>query len=628
MLKRARQKRTPAEQWVIEQVKAGYLADLIEKFPDESERKLGAQFLEDLLTKIPPTVKPHRNGVLIRGAIFDHWIDLRNAQIPYEVGLNECRFVQSANFAHASFAGTLSFNGSTFKADANFQGLKVGNFASFNGTVFEAPVSFAFAEIASGFEAEDAHFNERTKPTYFNGMKVGNAALFNRSFFEGPVIFHGIDVGSNFEADHAQFNEKAQKANFNRITVGGSAFFEKAIFEGPVDFAGSNIDGEFEAMDAQFKNKEHRAHFNGMKIGLGVSFIQAIFHGPASFNSIRVGHAAFFDRSIFEGAVDFIGADIASNFEAEEAQFRSKTETVQLQMKCGRKGYFMRATFAGPVSFEDSSFLDLMLGGMSADAPPAPQINLSRSSIKRQLAITQIRVRDLIAPSLHVEGPAEFTGIAVEHSADLSYTGFAKLDLSRSTWPTNGSSDGGSFQLEGMNYKYVRADAHGSQSNDALLKLIDQSAFSADVYRTLEAFFLRQGYRAHADEAFIAGKRRERKEHLISLHSFGSLVLDLLVGYGRRTWQIGIPCALLVGFGVALFSPNKMEPQKIDATPRIYNRFWYSLGLFLPIVNLESDKVWKPKPEQIFLRNYMRVHILLGWILIPILLAALSGLIK
>jgi hypothetical protein len=95
-----------------------------------------------------------------------------------------------------------------------------------------------------------------------------------------------------------------------------------------------------------------------------------------------------------------------------------------------------------------------------------------------------------------------------------------------------------------------------------------------------------------------------------------------------RPWQAGIPCAVLVALGCLLFSPKKMEPQKPEDTPRVYSRFWYSLGLFLPFVDLQADKVWKPKADQTFLRNYMRVHIMLGWILIPIVLAALTGLIK
>lgn len=435
----------------------------------------------------------------------------------------------------------------------------------------------------------------------FYGIKVGQSIFCRNTVFEGPVDFLAAEIASSFEATEAKFRKKA---NFNNMKIGNSAFFSKAVFDGPADFGTTDIGTNFEADEAHSNNKEQKTNFNRMK----------------------VGNSAFFGKAVFEGPADFL-ADIGSNFEAQKAQFRNKTEIVWLDMKCEGKGLFTEVSFAGPVSFADSSFLSLIVKGAKPGTGSVPRMDFSRCSIKRQLSIREIRIRDLLAGSLHVEGPAGFMDIIVEHSADLSDGDFGTLDLSSSIWPKDGH-DGQTFQLRGMNYKYLRADPKESKSHDALLKLMDQSAFSADVYGNLEAFFLRQGHRAYADKAFIAGKRRERKEHLSGIQYFGSLVLDLLVGYGRHAWQIGIPCAFLVGFGIALFSPNKMEPQKIETTFRIYNRFWYSLGLFLPIVNLESDKVWKPKPEQTFLRNYMRVHILLGWILIPILVAALTGLIK
>jgi len=166
--------------------------------------------------------------------------------------------------------------------------------------------------------------------------------------------------------------------------------------------------------------------------------------------------------------------------------------------------------------------------------------------------------------------------------------------------------------------------------------------YSGTWYSRLEDFFSREGYRAEADKAFIAGKRREREQwkreskesvwkYLRSGRWFllqGSRMLDLLVGYGRRPWQATIPCAVMIALGCFLFSPKKMERRNPEKAPRAYSRFWYSLGLFLPFVDLQADKVWRPKADQTFLQNYMRVHILLGWILIPIALAALTGLIK
>ena len=53
-------KLNPAEEWVVAQVTAGEIADLSERFPDEKDRKLSAQFLDDLLTSMLPGLKPHR----------------------------------------------------------------------------------------------------------------------------------------------------------------------------------------------------------------------------------------------------------------------------------------------------------------------------------------------------------------------------------------------------------------------------------------------------------------------------------------------------------------------------------------------------------------------------------------
>jgi hypothetical protein len=226
--------------------------------------------------------------------------------------------------------------------------------------------------------------------------------------------------------------------------------------------------------------------------------------------------------------------------------------------------------------------------------------------------------------SMKVSGFAFFNNAVFEGSVDLTYAEFAWLDLSSALWP----KVAGKLQMQGMSYKTILAAKDQPESHKALLKLADQSAYTADLYSHLEEFFLRQGYRGDADRAFIAGKRREREENLHGLGWLGSRLLDWLVGYGRRPWQAGIPCAFFVTLGYILFSPKKMEPQRPEDTPRVYSRFWYSLGLFLPFVDLQSNKVWKPKANQTFLRNYMRVHILLGWILVPLVLAALTGLIK
>ncbi len=268
--------------------------------------------------------------------------------------------------------------------------------------------------------------------------------------------------------------------------------------------------------------------------------------------------------------------------------------------------FFENAVFEGPVSF------------LAADIPNEFHADQAQFKDKEKGATFN---------GMKVGQSAFLHNVVFEGPVALRYADVAWLDLSGASWPKIVAQ----FDIQGLSYKYIRAAPREPESHEALLKLAKQSVYAADVYSNLEEFFLRQGYRGDADRAFIAGKRREREAYRRSGQWFpwlGSYLLDWLVGYGRRPWQAGIPCVVLVALGCALFSPRKMEPQRPDDVPRVYNRFWYSLGLFLPFVDLQADKVWKPKADQTFLRNYMRVHVLLGWILIPIVLAALTGLIK
>jgi len=434
----------PAEQWVVTQLRAGEIADLRKQFPEEGDRQLSADFLETLLMGSRPDVKLHRHGVRIRGACIEEPIDLTNAQIPYEVSLENCQFKSNVSFLRASFTGLVAFDNSTFKADARFA-----------------------------------------------SMKVGDIAVFNEAVFEGPVYFVSAHIAGDFEADGSQFKNAKQVAGFNSIKVGHSASFRNAVFEGPVDFVSAEIVSNFDASAAQFKNTEKNANFYGMKVG----------------------------------------------------------------------------------------------------------------------------------------GAAVFTGARFEGPVNLSFSNFAELELSYSAYH-------GALYLQGMSYKEISAAPEESKSLEALLKLANRSVYSADVYGNLEEFFLRHGHRGHADRTFIERKRRERKENLHDLPRFGSWLLDLLVGYGRHPWQAGWFCLAIIGIGCVLFPLEKMELQdpenrtKPEKDRPRYNRFWYSLGLFLPVVDLKTSDVWGPKKQYRFLRNYLRVHILLGWILFPIFLAAITGLIR
>jgi uncharacterized protein YjbI with pentapeptide repeats len=623
----------PTEKWVVAQTIEGKIADLSKQFPDEEKRKLRAHFLEELLTGTLPGFKPHRNGVWIVGAIIDERIELRNAKITCELGLSHCQFMNYVSFVRASFAGDVSFADSTFKAEADFSGMKVGGDALFSNAVFEGPVDFDGADIAGPFTANGAQFKDKQKGVNFAGMKFRQIVMFGRAVFEGPVNFVWADIAGQFLATNAQFKDKEKDADFSFMKVREIVEFSRAVFEGPVKFVWADIAGQFLATNAQFKDKEKDADFRDMKVGGGAFFIKAVFEGPVNFDgaeiagqffvneaqfkdkkkgvtfyTMKVGPIAFLAKAEFEGPVNFVAADIAGQFLANEAQFKDKDQEVTFAgMKVRQIVVFSKAVFEGPAKF------------VGADLASGFQANEAQFKDKE---------KGVDFRGMKVGGSASLSDTVFEGPVDFSYAEFAWLDLPSPFWPKVAAQ----FQMQGMSYKYIRAGGGNERkSHEALLRLADQSTYTADVYSNLEAFFLRQGYRADADEAFVAGKRRERIESFHSRDWFGwlrSWMLYLLVGYGRRPWQAGIACAAVIALGYVLFSPNKMEQQKPEDARRVYSRFWYSLNLFLPVVDLQAGKVWKPKADQTFLRNYMRVHILLGWILVPLVLAAITGLIK
>jgi len=395
--------------------------------------------------------------------------------------------------------------------------------------------------------------------------------------FNGEAIFSYANVtgGLSFTLSHF-----LKGAVFHSIKVRDYIEFNGACFEDVAYFAGAEMDS-LSAQGAEFR----------------------IPH--AEFEGIKVRGDADFTRARFEGLASFARSDIGGNFEAGQARFQNSVGFAKLKVEGDAS--FYRALFEGTAQFAGADISGNFEAGQARFQ-------------NKQLAANFY--------SMKVGGDADFGYASFDGPVAFRNANFDKLHLSGVLWPNAAAQ----VQMQGMNYKYIDAVAENEpKSHEALLKSAEQWSYTADVYTNLETFFLSHGYRADADEAFIAGKVRERKEYFLSRDWFGwlrSWMLDLLVGYGRQPWRAGIPCSVLVLLGCVLFSPKKMEPQNPDDTPRVYNRFWYSLGLFLPFVDLQSNKVWKPKANQTFLRNYMRVHILLGWILVPLVLAAVTGLLK
>jgi hypothetical protein len=117
--------------------------------------------------------------------------------------------------------------------------------------------------------------------------------------------------------------------------------------------------------------------------------------------------------------------------------------------------------------------------------------------------------------------------------------------------------------------------------------------------------------------------------------------LGLLIRYGYRPWNALVASLIVVGIGTVLFwrgfsskiimptDEKAYEAHKnghlSESYPR-FNPFIYSLETFVPLVKLGIAQCWIPNPG--LLRGYLWFHILWGWILTSLWVAAFAGLLK
>lgn len=433
---------------------------------------------------------------------------------------------------------------------------------------------------------------------------------------------HGVHIGHavvcepiDLDLAEVSFDVSLMESYFDKdVSLSRSRFrrslrLDKSIFAGAFDAAGANVAEYFLAPEAQF-NKEAR------------------------FDAIKVGQMFSLERAIFCGAVNFDSAEIGGSLTADNAQFIDIQPTSFFETTVGRDASFCRVLFNGGANFTIAHIGGSFFANDSKFTSTEEQVDFSGMKVNRTASFQRTTF----------EGPARFNWAEIGGIFDVIETRFNSDKKATSFWRMKvdearfvEATFGHRIDLDELTYNKIFAG-----SPDDLLDFIGQSNFNAEVYSELEKYYLRQGSQSLADEVYIAQRRRERAEHLKEprwpRHSLvpnwllprflGSLLLDGLVGYGRRPWLALFWSVGFVMLGWIIFRDKKnMILQRKEDAQRTYNGFWYSFDLFLPVVQLEEASVWRPKDDYRF-AWYVKLHRIVGWILIPLGLAAITGIVK
>lgn len=406
-----------------------------------------------------------------------------------------------------------------------------------------------------------------------------------------------------------------------------SIWLNDCDFQGAVDFSRAYLHGDLSAANSQF-------------------------HGDADFDGLRAEGNIVFQGASFFGLFDISGSQIHGNLNVAGAVFADQAgNAAQFDNVTGLvRADLENITLKVPLTLDGAESQILCLGG-ACDSPdrsrprPSPdklpifkQVNLSHATVHRELHLERMQIETLLATSLKVEGLADFEGLKIITKADLSHSQLFDLVLTDDiTWPSPEQS----LELGGISFQYISPESHwgaaSSQDSKAdsqwtnLVTWADKSNYATAPYQPLEDALRREGRTELADEVFENKEKKARSNAGLGWQAkVKNFILYVLVGYGREPQRAFYWSALVVLFGwlVAFRNREDVEPRDIKDEHRPYDPFWYSLDLFLPIATLEAADVWMPRQSSRARRYYAGVHAVLGWILIPIGLAAITGLVS
>jgi hypothetical protein len=459
-----------------------------------------------------------------------------------------------------------------------------------------------------------------TRAKIVGDLDLHNATVFfpidiQHSIFEGKVDMNDIKVNNYSNLIYDTFNASVDLrfSNFSE-----ALYLSNSMFKSILDLSDltdkedlsldsvvsldtcvlprAKIGNDLKLTNAVFMADGTTLDLNNCVIGGSVVLNGGQFHPNFEMSGSKIGRNINMDHSIFFDSLNCVSINCGNQFTADQSDFQCLILNL--------------AVVKGLIQIKNSSFNEVLnCSYLLAD--------------KSSLELTNDFISTGSLDDMEL-GRIDLFGSQFTNYLDLSYTKTGKLDLSSVRYP--GWSRPGvdsNIDLGGLTYnRLIIGNANDEDSLRKFLTLLDTIPLSQDSYVEFEQYCKNNNFSDLADDVYISYKNREP-------WGIRHFLLHVLIGYGRVPFRVLIPAVLLIFGGFIVFrDEKKMMLIKPDETNPRYNRYWYSFDLFLPVINLNEAEKWIPQEQYKWMRFYRRLLGILGWLLVPIGLAGISGLIR
>jgi uncharacterized protein YjbI with pentapeptide repeats len=617
---------------------------------------------------------------LFNGAEFKELTSFNRAQIEESAFFNSATFGDEANFVSARIGSAAVFTGAEFKKGVSFNAVQIEGAAFFNPATFGDEANFGSARIGGTAEFTGVVFKQQAS---FNGAQIEESALFNPATFKGEANFGSARIGSNAEFTGAEFK---QQVSFNGAQIEESAFFNPAylfswdnvpgndnekllrflrdVFD--IGWAGNAEIGKYDdgktirifkdeysaeimvaeekatlkfsdgrTHELKVKNEngklnifnqatfEGEAYFISARIGSAAVFTGAEFKELASFNGAQI-ETAFFNQATFEGEANFISARIGSTAEFTGATFKQRAIFSRVQIE--ESAFFNPAIFEGEANFGSARIGSAAVFNGAEFKELASFNGVQIETAFFNLAIFEGEANFISARigSAAVFMGAKFKQLAYFNSAQIereshfeetifdNNVSFQDTSLKTVFWGEPNVQFIKKVDLRGCIYDRIHPLSFWKQ----LMKHI--GPYDRQPFTQLEETFRWAGKDKLADDVYYERKCREFTEN-ITIRKPGAWLLDRFLCIFHLEGAVKLDIQL----------PSMMSSQ---VTLPWWEAFWVSLNTFLPI-EIPSGADWKPSSLiipvfGIKFTTFATVLNLAGWILVPVGVAGIAGLLK
>ena len=619
----------------------------------------GAEFTEAVFKQ-----KANFNSIHIKGVAF-----FNSATFKCDCE-DECDC--GANFIGARIGSNAEFTKAVFRQKANFNSIHIKGVAFFNPAFFKGEADFISARIGSNAEFTGARFRQKAS---FNSSQIEGFAIFKLAFFKGEADFASARIGSNAEFTGAQFR---QKVLFNRVQIEGVAFFNPAFFKGEADFISARIGSDGIFTGAVF---EQKANFNSSQIEGAAFFELAIFKGEANFVSARIGSNAEFTGVVFRQKVKFNRAQIEGAVFFDQAHLFSWDEGSEKDLTkfiSFLKNNFDIEWIETPnieTKFDDRNTIEVTTKNNRIVLilnDKKPNVLLKIDDDRTYELIVEIEGGKLnIGNPVTFECEADFTNVRIGSNVKFNGTKFnGKAIFDNAQFESESHFENAIFNNKiSLQDTFFRIIYFG-EPNVQFVKKIDLRGCTYDrihpilfweqliehldpydrqPFAQLENTFRLAGDDKLANKVYYRGMQQRSKKLFKIKKCPLTWMLDRLhcwfTGYGVRTVRLLrlIVPILIIGTltfhleGSVVLMPNIQSLSMVNPHESVWESVWVSLNIFLPI-DIPSGASWQPSslfipkfwiiPEFMRFTTFATLLNLAGWILVPVGVAGISGLLK